>query len=568
MALNGLSIKIMSKQYIYTMTGLVKKHGPRTVLNDIWLSFYPGAKIGVLGRNGSGKSTLLKIMAGLDNDFDGEARITDGFTRGYLPQEPELNPEKDVWGNVQEAVADRRGLIDEFNELTMKCGEDLDPDAMQKVYDRMAKVQDQIDATNAWELDREIEIAFDVMNLPPRDADVSTLSGGEKRRVALCKLLMKKPDLLLLDEPTNHLDADSVNWLERTLQDYHGTVVAITHDRYFLDNVAGWILELDRSEGHPFEGNYSSWLEQKQARLAVEEKTNLAKQKTLAKELEWVKMAPRARQAKSKARIQSYEKMAAESFTEQQDEFEIQIPPGKHLGDVVVNAENISKGFDDHQLIDDLTFQLPPGGIVGIIGANGAGKTTLFKMFSGTEKPDSGKLQIGETVEFGYVDQSRDSLDPENTVFNEISGGHDTLEMGGRKINSRAYVNRFNFRGPDQEKKVGVLSGGERNRVHLAKLLRRGSNVLLLDEPTNDLDVDTLRALEEAILNYVGCVVVISHDRWFLDRIATHILAFEGDAYVHWCEGNYQTYEAQRRERLGIKEGEPIRFRYKKLMKG
>ncbi len=558
----------MSKQYIYTMTGLVKKHGPRVVLNDIWLSFYPGAKIGVLGRNGSGKSTLLRIMAGLDKDYDGEARLTDGFTCGYLPQEPELNAEKDVWGNVQEAVADRRGLIDEFNELTAKCGEDLDPDAMQKVYDRMAKVQDQIDATNAWELDREIEIAFDVMNLPPRDADVTKLSGGEKRRVALCKLLMKKPDLLLLDEPTNHLDADSVHWLERTLQNYHGTVVAITHDRYFLDNVAGWILELDRSEGHPFEGNYTSWLEQKQARLAVEEKTNIARQKTLAKELEWVRLAPKARQAKSKARISAYEKMAAESFKEQQDEFEIQIPPGKHLGDVVVNADSISKSFDDRQLIDNLTFQLPPGGIVGIIGANGAGKTTLFKMFTGAEKPDDGKLQIGETVEFGYVDQSRDSLDPNNSIYQEISGGHDHIEMAGRKVNSRAYVNRFNFRGPDQEKKVGVLSGGERNRVHLAKLLRRGSNVLLLDEPTNDLDVDTLRALEEAILNYVGCVVVISHDRWFLDRVATHILAFEGDAYVHWCEGNYQTYEAQRRERLGIKEGEPIRFRYKKLMQG
>ena len=569
----------MSKQYIYTMTGLVKKHGPRVVLNDIWLSFYPGAKIGVLGRNGAGKSTLLRIMAGLDNDFDGEARLTDGFTCGYLPQEPELDPNLDVWGNVQESVADRRALIDEYNSLAAKCAEDLAPDAMQKVYDRMAKVQDQIDATNAWELDREIEIAFDVMNLPDRNADVTTLSGGEKRRVALCKLLMRKPDLLLLDEPTNHLDADSVFWLERTLQNYHGTVVAITHDRYFLDNVAGWILELDRGAGHPFEGNYSSWLEQKQARLAVEEKQNLARQKTLARELEWVRLAPRARQAKSKARISAYERMAAESFQEQQDEFEIQIPPGQHLGDLVINADGISKGFGDHQLIDNLTFQLPPGGIVGIIGANGAGKTTLFKMFNGLEQPDSGSLQVGKTVEFGYVDQSRAALDPQKTVFEEISGGHDTLEMGGRKINSRAYVNRFNFRGPDQEKKVGVLSGGERNRVHLAKLLRCGSNVLLLDEPTNDLDVDTLRALEEAILNYVGCVVVISHDRWFLDRItthilafedrvATHILAFEGDAYVHWCEGNYQTYEQQRRERLGIKEGEPIRFRYKKLMQG
>ncbi len=557
----------MSKQYIFTMTGLVKKHGQRTVLNDIWLSFFPGAKIGVLGRNGSGKSTLLRIMAGQDQEFDGEARLTDGFSCGFLPQEPELDPELDVWGNVQQAVADRRGLIDEFNQLTAKCSEDLDPGAMQKVYDRMARVQDQIDATNAWELDREIEIAFDVMNLPARDADVARLSGGEKRRVALCKLLLEKPDLLLLDEPTNHLDASSVHWLERTLQDYPGTVVAVTHDRYFLDNVAGWILELDRGEGHPFQGNYSSWLEQKQARLAVEEKQNDARRKTLQRELEWIRMAPRARQAKSKARISAYEKMAAESFREQVEDFEIQIPPGKHLGDTVIVAENLDKGYDDRQLIDDLSFNLPPGGIVGVIGANGAGKTTLFRMFMGDEQPDSGVLKVGETVELGYVDQSRESLDPEKTVFQEISGGLDNLEMGGRKINARAYVNRFNFRGPDQEKKVGVLSGGERNRVHLAKLLRRGSNVLLLDEPTNDLDVDTLRALEEAILNYVGCVVVISHDRWFLDRIATHILAFEGDGYVHWCEGNYQTYEQQRRERLGIREGEPVRFRYKKLMK-
>jgi energy-dependent translational throttle protein EttA len=555
----------MSRQYIFTMTGLTKKIGPRTILNNIWLSFYPGAKIGVLGRNGSGKSTLLRIMAGVDKQFDGEARLTDGFTCGFLAQEPELDTTTDVWGNVQQAIADRRGLIDEYYALTAKCGEDLDPDAMQKVYDRMARVQDKIDATNAWELDREIEIAMDVMQLPPRESAIQTLSGGEKRRVALCKLLLQKPDLLLLDEPTNHLDADSVQWLERTLQDYHGTVVAVTHDRYFLDNVAGWILELDRGEGHPFEGNYSSWLEQKQARLAVEERQNEARRKTLARELEWIRMAPRARQTKSKARISAYEKMAAESFREQIDEFELQIPPGKHLGDTVIVAENLSKGYGDRPLIENLNFNLPPGGIIGVIGANGAGKTTLFRMFMGQEKPDSGVLRIGKSVELGYVDQSRDSLDANKTVFEEISGGLDNMEMGGRKINSRAYVNRFNFRGPDQEKKVGVLSGGERNRVHLAKLLRRGSNVLLLDEPTNDLDVDTLRALEEAILNYVGCVVVISHDRWFLDRIATHILAFEGDAYVHWCEGNYQTYEAQRRERLGIKEGEPVRFRYKKL---
>jgi ATP-binding cassette ChvD family protein len=557
----------MSRQYIFTMAGLVKKHGQRVILNDIWLSFFPGAKIGVLGRNGAGKSTLLRIMAGIDRDFDGEARLTDGFSCGYLSQEPELDASLDVWGNVQQAVADRRALIDEFNELTVKCGEDLPPDAMQKVYDRMARVQDRIDATNAWELDREIEVAFDVMNLPPRDADVTKLSGGEKRRVALCKLLLEKPDLLLLDEPTNHLDADSVLWLERTLQEYHGTVVAVTHDRYFLDNVAGWILELDRGEGHPFEGNYSSWLEQKQARLAIEEKQNEARRKTLERELEWIRMAPRARQAKSKARISAYEKMAAESFREREEDFEIQIPPGRHLGDTVIVADNLSKGYGERQLIDGLSFSLPPGGIIGVIGANGAGKTTLFRMIIGEEQPDGGTLRLGQTVEPGYVDQSRDSLDARKTVYEEISGGHDFLEMGGRRINSRAYVNRFNFRGKDQEKKVGDLSGGERNRVHLAKLLRRGSNVLLLDEPTNDLDVDTLRALEEAILNYVGCVVVISHDRWFLDRIATHILAFEGDAYVHWCEGNYQTYEQQRRERLGIRDGEPMRFRYRKLMK-
>ena len=557
----------MSKQYIFTMEHLTKKHGPRAVLNDIWLAFYPGAKIGVLGRNGAGKSTLLKIMAGLDNEFDGEARLTDGFTRGFLPQEPQLDPEKDVWGNVQDAVRAKRAVLERFNELTAKCAEPLDPDAMDKVYKEMARVQDQIEAENLWELDREVEIAMDVMNLPPGDADVTKLSGGEKRRVALCKLVLEKPDLLLLDEPTNHLDAESVNWLERFLADYAGTVVAVTHDRYFLDNVAGWILELDRGEGHPFEGNYSSWLEQKQKRLQHEERAAEAKKKTLERELEWIRMAPRARQAKSKARISAYEKMAGESFADKIDELEIQIPPGKHLGDLVIEAENVTKGFGDRLLIENLNFRLPPGGIVGVIGPNGAGKTTLFRMLIGTEQPDSGSLKVGKTVEMGYVDQSRDELKADNSVYQEISGGHETLEMGGRKINARAYVSRFNFRGPDQEKKVGDLSGGERNRVHLAKLLRLGSNVLLLDEPTNDLDVDTLRALEEAILNYVGCVVVTSHDRWFLDRIATHILAFEGEGYVHWCEGNFQTYLQQRRERLGIKEDEPQRFRYKKLMR-
>ena len=555
----------MSKQYIYQMVDLTKKHGQKVVLDKVWLSFYPGAKIGVLGRNGTGKSTLLKIMAGLDKEFDGEARLTDGFTAGYLPQEPQLNPEKNVWDNVQEAVAPRRALLDRFNELTAKCAEPLDEDAMQKVYDEMARVQDQIDATNTWQLDHEIEIAFEVMNLPPKEADVTQLSGGEKRRVALCKLLLEKPDLLLLDEPTNHLDADSVHWLERTLKDYHGTIVAVTHDRYFLDNVAGWILELDRGEGHPFEGNYSSWLEQKQARLKIEEKQSEARQKALAKESEWIKMSPKARQTKSKARINSYEQMLAEDQRDKIDELEIQIPAGQHLGDVVIEADGVRKGFGDKILMEDMTFRLPPGGIVGIIGPNGAGKTTLFRMITGQEEPDAGALKVGDTVQLGYVDQSRDSLDPDKSVYQEISEGNETLEIGKRKVNARAYVNRFNFRKADQEKKVGVLSGGERNRVHLAKLLRRGSNVLLLDEPTNDLDVDTLRALEEAILNYAGCVVVTSHDRWFLDRIATHILAFEGDGYVHWCEGNYQNYEAQRRERLGIAEDEPRRFKYKKL---
>lgn len=555
----------MSKQYIYQMVDLTKKHGQKVVLDKVWLSFYPGAKIGVLGRNGTGKSTLLKIMAGLDNEYDGEARLTDGFTAGYLPQEPQLNPEKNVWENVQEAVAPRRALLDRFNELTAKCAEPLDEDAMQKVYDEMARVQDQIDATNTWQLDHEIEIAFEVMNLPPKEADVTQLSGGEKRRVALCKLLLEKPDLLLLDEPTNHLDADSVHWLERTLKDYHGTIVAVTHDRYFLDNVAGWILELDRGEGHPFEGNYSSWLEQKQARLKIEEKQSEARQKALAKESEWIKMSPKARQTKSKARINSYEQMLAEDQRDKIAELEIQIPAGQHLGDVVIEADGVRKGFGDKILMEDMTFRLPPGGIVGVIGPNGAGKTTLFRMITGQETPDAGAMKVGDTVQLGYVDQSRDSLDPDKSVYQEISEGNDTLEIGKRKVNARAYVNRFNFRKADQEKKVGVLSGGERNRVHLAKLLRRGSNVLLLDEPTNDLDVDTLRALEEAILHYAGCVVVTSHDRWFLDRIATHILAFEGDGYVHWCEGNYQNYEAQRRERLGIAEDEPRRFKYKKL---
>lgn len=556
----------MSKQYIFTMANLSKKFGTKTILNEIWLSFYPGAKIGVLGKNGTGKSTLLKIMAGLDQDYDGEARLTDGFTCGYLPQEPQLDSSKNVWDNVMTAVAPRRALLDRYNELSAKCGEPLEDAAMEKVYAEMARVQDEIDATNTWELDREIEVAFQVMNLPDKEASVEQLSGGERRRVALCQLLLEKPDLLLLDEPTNHLDADSVQWLERSLHQFPGTVVAVTHDRYFLDNVAGWILELDRGEGYPFEGNYTSWLEQKQARMAIDQKQSASRQKTLQREMEWIRMAPRARQAKSKARISSYEQMASQAEREQELDLEIQIPPGAHLGDLVIEAEAVRKGFGDRILMDDMTFRLPPGGIVGIIGPNGAGKTTLFRMITGEEQPDAGNLKIGTTVELGYVDQSRDSLTSESTVFEEISGGHETLELGKRKVDARAYVSRFNFRGPDQQKKVGDLSGGERNRVHLAKLLRRGSNVLLLDEPTNDLDVDTLRALEEAIVNYVGCVVVTSHDRWFLDRIATHILAFESDGYVHWCEGNYQTYEQQRRERLGIREDEVPRFRYKKLI--
>lgn len=555
----------MSRQYIYQIERLTKKHGPREVLKEIWLSFYPGAKIGVLGRNGSGKSTLMRIMAGLDKDFDGDAKLTNGFTCGYLSQEPQLNPAFDVWGNLQEAIAPRRKQVDRYNAITAELAEPMDDDKMQKLCDEMARLQDQIEATGAWELDRDLEIAMDAMNLPERDAKVDRLSGGERRRVAMCKLLLQKPDLLLLDEPTNHLDAEAINWLERTLASYAGTVVAVTHDRYFLDNVAQWILELDRGQGIPWEGNYTSWLLQKKQRLEREERTTLARQKTLDRELEWIRMSPRARQSKSKARIKAYEQMSAERFEERPDEFEIQIPPGKHLGDLVVDAKNISKAFGDRLLIDNLTFRLPAGGIVGVIGPNGAGKTTLFRMMTGEEKPDTGELRVGPTVELGYVDQNRDALDPEKTLYEEISGGHDHLEMGGRKVNSRAFVSRFNFKGTDQEKKVGVLSGGERNRVHLAKLLRRGSNVLLLDEPTNDLDVDTLRALEEAILNYAGCVVVISHDRWFLDRIATHILAFEGDGYVHWCEGNFQTYEEQRKQRLGISADAPPRFKYKKL---
>ncbi|MCH8840487.1 MAG: energy-dependent translational throttle protein EttA [Planctomycetes bacterium] len=556
----------MSQKYIYQMGGLTKKIGQREVLKDIWLSFYPGAKIGVLGRNGSGKSTLLRIMAGWDQEFDGEARLTEGFSVGLLEQEPHLNPDKDVQGNVEEAVAPARALLKEFEEIGDKYAEVADDaDAMEKLMNRQAALQDCIDATNAWEIDRQIEIAMSAMNLPPGDAGVGKLSGGELRRVALCKILLEKPDLLLLDEPTNHLDAESVAWLERHLAEYAGTIVAVTHDRYFLDNVAGWILELDRGEGIPWKGNYSSWLEQKSRRLKVEEKKQSARQRSLQRELEWVRMAPKARQAKNKARVKAYEQMVAQKFEDRPDELEIQIPPGPRLGDMVVEATNLGKSYGDRLIFENVNFRLPPGGIVGIIGPNGAGKTTLLRMLMGQEEPDVGALKIGPTVELGYVDQSRDDLVADNSVFDEISGGHETIEMGGRKMNSRAYVSRFNFTGPDQQKKVGVLSGGERNRVHLAKLLRRGSNVLLLDEPTNDLDVDTLRALEEAIANFAGCAVVVSHDRWFLDRLATHILAFEGDGYVHWCDGNFETYDRERRERLGKEADEPKRFRYKKL---
>lgn len=556
----------MSQKYIYQISNLTKKIGPREVLKDVWLAFYPGAKIGVLGRNGSGKSTLLRIMAGKDKDFDGEARLAEGFTVGLLEQEPHLNPDKDVQGNVEEAVAATRALLEEFEAIGEKYAEVADdPDAMEKLMNRQSALQDIIDATNAWEIDRQIEIAMDAMNLPPGDADVSKLSGGEKRRVALCKILLERPDLLLLDEPTNHLDAESVAWLERHLAEYSGTIVAVTHDRYFLDNVAGWILELDRGQGYPFEGNYTSWLEQKHTRLKTEEKKASARQRALAKELEWVKMAPKARQAKNKARVKAYEQMVAEEYNDKPDELEIQIPPGQRLGDMVVEAVDLGKSYGDRVIFENVNFRLPPGGIVGIIGPNGSGKTTLLKMLMGLETPDEGELKIGPTVELGYVDQSRDDLVADNTVYQEISGGLDNLEMGGRRLNSRSYVSRFNFTGTDQQKKVGVLSGGERNRVHLAKLLRRGSNVLLLDEPTNDIDVDTLRALEEAVANFAGCAVVVSHDRWFLDRLATHILAFEGEGYVHWCDGNFETYERERRERLGEEADAPHRFRYKRL---
>jgi len=553
-------------QFIYTMKGLGRVHQPdHVVLKDIWLSFIPGAKIGVLGLNGAGKSTLLRIMAGEDHDFIGEAFQAEGTTVGFLPQEPRLDSSKNVRGNVEEGVSDIRALLNRYDEINAKFGEDLSAEEMDKVLEEQGKVQDRIEAANGWDLDSRIELAMDALRLPPGEAEVATLSGGERRRVALCRLLLRSPDLLLLDEPTNHLDAESVAWLERFLKDYAGTVVAVTHDRYFLDNVAGWILELDRGSGIPWQGNYSSWLEQKQGRLALEEKAETKRQRTLQRELEWIRMSPRARQAKGKARLNAYEDLLKEETAQKIEQVEIYIPPGPRLGDIVVEARGVRKGYGDLLLMDDVTFTLPRGGIVGVIGPNGAGKTTLFRMITGQEQPDGGMLRLGETVQIGYVDQSRDALAADKSVWEEISGGHDEVELGKRTVASRAYVSWFNFKGRDQQRKVGALSGGERNRVHLAKLLKRGANLLLLDEPTNDLDVDTLRALEEALLSFAGCAVVISHDRWFLDRIATHMLAFEGDSKVVWFEGNYQDYEADRHRRLGAEADQPHRIKYRKL---
>jgi len=555
-------------QYIYVMKGLGMTYpGGREVLKDIWLSFLPGAKIGVLGPNGAGKSTLLRIMAGEEQDFAGEAWAAEGVRVGYLPQEPALDATKDVFGNVIEGLAETKALLDRFEAVSARFAEDLSPADMDALIGEQGELQEKIDQVDGWELDRTVEIAMDALRCPPGDAEVRTLSGGERRRVALCRLLLQRPDLLLLDEPTNHLDAESVGWLQRFLEDYPGTVVTVTHDRYFLDEVAGWILELDRGRGIPFEGNYSGWLEQKQQRLAQEGRQEAARQRTLERELEWVRQSPRARQAKSKARLSAYESLVAQSREKAPDTAQIVLPAGPRLGDLVIVAEAVFKGFGDRLLMEALDFRLPPGGIVGVIGPNGAGKTTLFRIITGQEMPDRGRLRVGETVNLGYVDQSRDTLGAANTVWQEIAGGQDEIDLGRRKMASRAYCALFNFRGADQQKKVGQLSGGERNRVHLAKMLKEGANVLLLDEPTNDLDVDTLRALEEALLDFPGCAVIITHDRWFLDRVATHILAFEGNSQVVWFEGNYADYEADRRRRLGAEADQPHRIRYKPLVR-
>jgi len=553
-------------EFVYTLRDVRKVVGTdRIILDGVTLSFLPGAKIGVVGPNGTGKSSLLRILAGVDPDFLGEARPAPGIAIGFLSQEPQLDPSKDVLGNVEEGLSEIRDLLHRFEALSARFGETMSDDEMNALLEEQGKLQDRIDAVQGWELERKLEIAMDALRCPPGDAKVDTLSGGERRRVALCRLLLQAPDLLLLDEPTNHLDAESVAWLERHLQEYPGTVIAVTHDRYFLDNVAEWILELDRGGYYPFKGNYTSWLEQKQSRMDVEEKKSSAKKRTIERELEWVRMSPRARQAKGKARLRAYEELRAEEEARLPETVEITIPPGARLGEVVIEADKISKAFGDRLLIDELSFRLPPGGIVGVIGPNGAGKTTLFKMFVGVEKPDAGTLTLGETVQLSYVDQSRDALDANNNVWKEISGGDDVMKVGRRELSSRAYVSSFGFKGPEQQKLVGALSGGERNRLHLAKLLKSGGNVLLLDEPTNDLDVDTLRALEEALLGFSGCVVVISHDRWFLDRIATHILAFEGDSHVEWFEGNFEDYEADRHRRLGADADQPHRLQYKKL---
>ena len=557
-----------SYQYIYVMNGLSKTFtGGREILKNINLSFFPGAKIGVLGTNGAGKSTLLKIMAGIDTQFVGEAWAAEGVKVGYLPQEPELEAGKTVHELVMEGMSETKMILDRFNEVSAKFAEEMTDEEMNTLLAEQAELQEKIDAANAWDLDRHVEIAMDALRLPPSDTDVGPLSGGEKRRVALCRLLLSAPDLLLLDEPTNHLDAESVAWLQRFLHDFPGTVVTVTHDRYFLDEVAGWILELDRGQGIPFEGNYSGWLEQKQKRLQQEGKQDAARQRSLANELEWVRASPRGRQAKSKARLTAYEDLLNQNQEKVIDNAKIIIPPGPRLGDLVIESLNLVKGFSERLLVDDLSFKLPPGGIVGVIGPNGAGKTTLFRMITGQDSPDSGSINIGDTVKLGYVDQSRDDLNPNSTVWEEISDGLDEIELGKRKMQSRAYCGMFNFRGADQQKKVGQLSGGERNRVHLAKMLKSGANLILLDEPTNDLDVDTLRALEEALLEFAGCAVVISHDRWFLDKIATHILAFEGNSNIEWFEGNYQAYEEDRRRRLGSDADQPHRIKYKPIIR-